>query len=129
MFRRTIAAAARSPYTVFMMQNTKNPVLAKLSFTKRQQKVTAMYHALNPKEKATLVAKAAKAPSFKRKPSKQAAAQAKLRKAGSLTGPKKPSAYNKFVKANINKQAGKTLGEKMKGVAKLWKAAKKVSKK
>lgn len=123
MFRRTTVTAARSVYSVFMVQQKKNKLLTGLDIGKRGQALAKLYRALPKAELAKLKATAAKLPAYKKKSPAQKKAARK---------PRALTAYTKFVKANIKKQSGKTLVQKMKAVAKLWRAkkgGKKVSKK
>lgn len=109
MLRATCRRFSISPFTLFMIEQKKNPVLKELAIGARGKMTAKMYKALSPKDMRALQKRAAAAPSFKR--SKKRPVQ-----------PRRPSKYNLFQRKNIKDPKLRRLPvqKRMKIVAQRW---------
>lgn len=114
---RTISIRRIGAYSLFMIRNKANPVLKGLAVGDRGKKTAELYKALSAADLEKLKAEAAKIPTK----SKSGGATKKAAKSGK----RKASPYALFVKANYEKVSQLPFGERMAGLAKLWKAKKK----
>jgi hypothetical protein len=111
MFRRS-AVACVSAFSLFMKESKALPALQGLPIPLRGKKLAELYKAQSASELAALKVRAA------------TVTYARTPRNIKETQKRPPSAYNTFVKENINKFQGKST-DRIKHVAKLWRSTKK----
>ena len=113
MFKRTLQCCGISPFALFLSKSKSHQALKGLSITERGRKCAELYRALSDSELEALRAEAQSA-SYMRKPPKKEKVH---------TG--RVTAWNRFVRENMEKQ--KALGGKcnLREISVLWKAAQK----
>jgi hypothetical protein len=109
MLRRTIVARVGA-FSRFMRETKNHPNLQGLSIPARGKALGKMYRELSKADLAALKARAATTTAVPRAPK--------------MSTTREPTAYNLFVKKHLPTQIG-AVPERMKAVAKLWKAHKK----
>ncbi|EPY33874.1 kinetoplast-associated protein [Strigomonas culicis] len=117
MFRFTLRHFAIGAYSMFMIEQKKNPKLAGLAIGDRGRMLSKLYKQLSPHEKQKLDVRARAYVSSKPKKekTKRAVAEPKAKRTAA------PSAYALFVKANIHKFEKLPHRDRMAAVAQLWK--------
>lgn len=112
MFRRSSRLAGVSPFTLFLKDTKGLSTLANLSIAARGKALAKMFKALSDKERRSLQLRAASMASIRRRPQKAVAVAAPFKK-------HKPTAYNQFVRDQMQKVSGKP-AQRLKQIAKLW---------
>jgi hypothetical protein len=105
-------------YSQFILDN--KGLHTGLTFLGRSRKLASLYRSLDSKAKQSLIARASKKPAFKRHPVKTVKEHRPVVRKSNVKNP-----YITFVKAKMRTVEGATQVEKVRKIAKLWRAQRK----
>ena len=108
MFRRCNVLSKVGAYSLFMKESAGHPNLLGLTVPQRGKTLHKLFTSLSASEKKAL--------------DKRASSITWVRKPKAPKAPRKPSAYNKFVKKNWSTVQG-TAPQRLKAIAKQWQKA------